>query len=106
MLPTGFQLDHRIDGPALYVNGVLVALLTPLDHGRWRVTLGIGFAGKRHEFVDSEATALRYVAAWSRKWEPDIRQSASASRVCGWTATLSHSPTRINGAPLSACHAL
>lgn len=85
MLPTGFEWQDYIDGPALYVGGRLVALCTPVANGRWRVTTGVGFTRMRHEFFDSEATAVRYVEAWGRKWQDAIRHEVGLhkSGSCG-----------------------
>ena len=104
-LPPGFQLDPYLDGSALRVDGVMVAVYTALDNGSWRVTVGVGFASMRHEFLSSEDAAVRYVTAWARKWQSAIRESASRPLVRGWNATVSHSPTRIDGEPLSASNA-
>lgn len=87
MLPEGFQWQHYLDGPALYLEGRMAALCTPVDNGRWRVTVGVGLKTLRHEFVGSEDAARRYVEAWARKWQEQIRDGSKIGGRPSWGKT-------------------
>lgn len=77
MLPAGFEWRPYLDGPALYLGDRLVAMACPArDEARapWRVALNPRHVGMRYEFLADEVSARRYVEAWSRKWEAELRE--------------------------------
>ena len=86
MLPAGFEWQHYITGPGLFVDGELVAYIAPVTEA-WRVSVGIGIGPPRYQFFDREDDALRYVEAWARKWEQRIREELNFQPVRGWGPT-------------------
>ena len=73
MLPQGFEWRPHTNGePALFAGGVMLAYVTETQAGTWR----IGFLAKgtpHYHFMASREGAQRYVEAWARKWEAEIR---------------------------------
>lgn len=84
MLPHGFEWRPYVGGPALYYGGRVVALVSALDNGRFRVTVGVGLRGLRHEFMQTEAGSMRYVEAWASKWQAEIREGVGGMGRPGW----------------------
>ncbi|MFC0677536.1 hypothetical protein ACFFGH_06685 [Lysobacter korlensis] len=70
-----FTWHPYLRGPGLAFNGLFVALLENLDDGRARVVLHPNLPAKlRHEFVESEAHGRRYVEAWTKRWDSELRE--------------------------------
>ena len=86
MLPAGFEWQHYITGPGLFVDGEFVAYCAPVTSG-WRISVGIGIGPPRYHFFDHEDEARGYVEAWARKWELRIREELSIQPVRGWGGT-------------------
>jgi hypothetical protein len=74
MMPEGFRFETYMDGPALYVDGRMVADIVPLGDGRYRACLNPLRFSIRYAFFESEQAALDYVAEWGTKWESLLRQ--------------------------------
>lgn len=75
-LPPGFTFDHFIDGPCLRLNGEVIATACPANYDPgcpWRISLHPRRAGST-VFLATEAGARRYMAAWARRWETEIRE--------------------------------
>lgn len=72
MLPTGFHWRDYLGGPALWLDGQMVAHVTPLEVG-FRVTLNPDRLAMRYRFFASRDTSIRYIEAWAVKWEAEIR---------------------------------
>lgn len=75
MLPASFHFERYIDGPGLYVGAHAVAMASPANYDPdppWRITINPNSVRRRFAFTDTEEQAVRYMAAWSRKWEPEI----------------------------------
>ncbi len=73
MLPKGFYFDDYKDGPALYVDGRMLADIVPLGDGRCRVCLNPLRFSIRYAHFESEDAARTYVAEWAWKWEELLR---------------------------------
>lgn len=74
-LPPGFEFRPYLDGPGLYVGQELVAHACAAndDPGApWRLCISPR-SPVRYEFLASEAACRRYMAAWARRWEAEIR---------------------------------
>jgi hypothetical protein len=68
-----FEWLPWLTGPGLAYDRTFVATVDVLD-GCARVTLHPNIPRLlRCEFVEDEAAGRRYVEAWRRKWEPDLR---------------------------------
>ena len=81
VLPAGFEFRHYIDGPALYLAGEIVANACPANPepgAPWRLCIAPR-KWPRYEYLASEAACRRYMAAWARRWEAEIRVRVAAS---------------------------
>lgn len=74
MLPNGFYFQTYMDGPALYIDGRMVADIVSLGDGRYRACLNPLRFSIRYVPFDSEQAALEYVSEWARKWEFLLRE--------------------------------
>lgn len=75
-LPADFAFGWFIDGPALECRGEVIATATPASHDPnppWRLCISQR-SPPRYEFLATEAGCRRYMAAWARKWEAQIRE--------------------------------
>lgn len=73
MLPPGFTFETYHDGPALMVDGRVVADIVPLGDGRFRACLNPLSFSIRYAMHDSMEAAMAYVADWAIKWESRLR---------------------------------
>ena len=74
MPPTDFAWHPWLTGPGLAFGRLFVATMDRLDDGRVRVVLHPNTPSMlRHEFLGSEDEGRRYVEAWVRQWEPELR---------------------------------
>lgn len=74
-LPPGFHFERYIDGPGLYYREHVVANASPANYRPdppYRIAINPNSIHRRFEFTDTEAEAVRYMAAWARKWEKRI----------------------------------
>jgi len=75
-LPADFSFGWRGDGPCLEFRGELVADATPANHDPdppWRLCISPR-RPPRYEFLCSELACRRYMAAWARRWEAQVRE--------------------------------
>ena len=75
MLPDGFHFEHHIRGPGLYLGQHVVAFCSPANYDPvppWRVEINPNSVHRRCVFTDTEGQAVRYMAAWARRWESRI----------------------------------
>lgn len=72
MLPDGYAWQPYIDGPALYLERGMVAMVSPIPSGA-RVALNVGTNRLRFVFLGDERQAVAYIEAWSQKWDLEIR---------------------------------
>lgn len=80
-LPPGFEFRPYVDGPGLYLGEKAIAFACAANHDPnppWRLCLNVGTLSASTVFTATEAGALRYMAAWARKWEPEIRKAHEA----------------------------
>jgi hypothetical protein len=75
MLPKGFYFETYKDGPALYVDGRMVADIVPLGEGQFRACLNPLRFSIRYMQFDSEEAARSYVTEWAWEWEDLLRDS-------------------------------
>lgn len=73
MLPDGFHWRSYLDGPALYLGGYVVAMLTPDESGLVRVDLNPGGRARWVEVLATESVARRFVETWARTLEATLR---------------------------------
>lgn len=73
MLPPGFMFETFNDGPALLVNGRIVADIVPLGDGRFRACMNPLSFSIRYAYLGSLDEAKTYVAEWAMKWEQRLR---------------------------------
>ncbi len=74
-LPPGFHFEPYLGGPALYLDDTQVASACPARDeagASWRLCL-CPRRPPRYEFLADEQACLRYMAAWARRWEAEIR---------------------------------
>ncbi|MDF5814323.1 hypothetical protein P4152_17235 [Pseudomonas aeruginosa] len=74
-LPPGFHFEPYLGGPALYLDDDQVASACPARDeagASWRLCL-CPRRPPRYEFLADEQACLRYMAAWARRWEAEIR---------------------------------
>lgn len=79
MLPTGFAFETFNDGPALLVNGRIVADIVPLGDGRCRACMNPLSFSIRYAYYDSMEEAMAHVSAWAMKWEARLRDGLHVS---------------------------
>jgi len=75
-LPADFAFGWFIDGPSLEFRGEVIAAATPANHDPnplWRLRIDPR-CPPRYVFLASEQACRRYMAAWARKWEAQIRE--------------------------------
>jgi hypothetical protein len=75
MLPKGFYFETYKDGPALYVDGRMLADIVPLGDARFRACLNPLRFSIRYVLFDSEAAAKAYVTEWAWEWEDLLRET-------------------------------
>ena len=63
MLPRGFTFKTYNDGPALWVDGRIVADIVPLGEGRYRACLNPLSFSIRYAYLGSLEEAMDYVSA-------------------------------------------
>lgn len=74
MLPEGFDWRPWIDCVALYMDGVKVAMVCPLDDGRQQVALHTHRPIRlRYLSLPNRRVGMRYVEAWATKWGKELR---------------------------------
>ncbi len=73
MLPAGFRFETHDDGPALFVDGRIVADIVPLGDGRFRACMNPLSFSIRYAYLDSLEAAMAYVSEWAVKWEARLR---------------------------------
>ena len=76
LLP-GFEFCPYVGGPGLYMDGRLIAhasAATDEPGALWRLCISPS-GMPRYEFLRDEDACVRYMAAWARKWEAQIRQA-------------------------------
>lgn len=73
MLPSGFAFETYQDGPALMVDGRIVADIVPLGDGRFRACLNPLSFSIRYAMLDSLDEAIAYVTDWAIRWESRLR---------------------------------
>jgi len=76
MLPDGFRFEPYVDGPCLRVGDEVVATACPARDepgAPWRICLAPR-KPPRFVFCPDEEACLRYMEAWARKWEVEIRE--------------------------------
>lgn len=74
-LPPGFHFQPYLGGPSLHVGEEQVASACPARDepgAPWRLCLRPR-RPPRYEFLPNEDACLRYMAAWARRWEAEIR---------------------------------
>ena len=73
MLPDGFEWRGWLGGGyALFLDQCSVAIVTP-EEGFVRVSINHGLVSRRFESFSQVAVGKRYVEAWARKWETELR---------------------------------
>ena len=77
-LPTDIEIRHWLDGPALFLNGKMIACVSPLADGRARSQRCVGTVHLQHEFHSDVASAERFLVAWAIKWQDRIREAYDA----------------------------
>jgi hypothetical protein len=78
MLPRGFTFKTFNDGPALLVDGRIVADIVPLGEGRYRACLNPLSFSIRYAYLGSLEEAMDYVSEWAHKWEDRLRYGVQA----------------------------
>ena len=78
MLPDGYTWQPYLDGPALYLERGMVAMVSPIPSGA-RVSLNVGTNRLRFVFLGDVRRAVAYVEAWARKWDREIRAGRAGS---------------------------
>ena len=73
MLPSGFIFETFNDGPALLVDGRIVADIVPLGDGRCRACMNPLSFSIRYAYLESMEEAMAYVSEWAMKWEARLR---------------------------------
>ncbi len=71
-LPPGIELKDWLDGPALFLNGKMIACVTALQDGRARSQRCVGTLHLQHEFHTDVAAGQRFICAWATKWHSRI----------------------------------
>lgn len=77
MLPDGFIWEPFAEGHRVRWGQRSLASTTPLDGGGVRVCVQPDSLRMHHRFFASYSTGQRYVEAWARKWEAEIRAGGS-----------------------------
>ena len=72
MPPDGYTWQPYLDGPALYLERGIVAMVSPIPSGA-RIALNVGTNRLRFVFLSGERQAVAYVEAWSQKSDKEIR---------------------------------
>lgn len=73
-LPPGFEIRPHIEGPALFLDGRMVAVSSDTTSGQCRLDLCVSTAKRHSHFIPSMALAETYLARWAVKWEERIRE--------------------------------
>ncbi|HWS78230.1 MAG TPA: hypothetical protein VN205_07625 [Thermomonas sp.] len=73
MLPNGFRFQTFHDGPALLVDGRIVADIVPLGDGRFRACMNPLSFSIRYAYLGSLEEAMDFVSEWAMKWEARLR---------------------------------
>lgn len=76
-LPPGFEFRPYVDGPGLYLDGRVIATATPANGSPdtpWRLCISPNGI-PRYEFLRDKDACLRYMAAWAKRWENEIRNT-------------------------------
>lgn len=84
-LPPGFTFEPYVDGPCLRLDGEMLACACPANSdpgARWRLCLSPR-RPPRYEFLADEEACRRYMAAWAKRWEAEIRERCRG-RTSGW----------------------
>jgi len=79
-LPPGFEFVPYLGGPALQLDGEVIASACPANDGPgapWRLCIHPR-RPPRYEFLPDEAACRRYMEAWARRWEGQIREHLAA----------------------------
>ena len=74
MVPPGFYWKPFVDGLALHLGKRIIAQIASAWAGQCRVTTNPSLAGRLVRFLPDEASAMAYVDAWARIWEPQLRR--------------------------------
>jgi hypothetical protein len=83
MLPDGYKWRPYCNGPALYLSGRMIAMVTVLPASNTRVTTQVDRIGMSHYFLSSEAAGVSFVERWANKWDARLREQYSRPRaVC------------------------
>lgn len=100
-LPADFTFGWFIDGPSLEFRGEVIATATPVNRSPnppWRLCINPR-CPPRYEFLATEAGCRRYMAAWARKWETQIRE-----RLAYPPAAFTDLGRSAGGIPLNTTH--
>jgi hypothetical protein len=76
-LPAGFELFDHIGGPAIKFNCWIVASVSAQDDtpgSVWSITLNLDRPIARRRSAPCRCRAERYVVAWVKKWETNLRE--------------------------------
>ena len=99
MLPEGFHWHQERQGPTIRYGSRVVAFgCEASPGGRWRLGLQGSMAPPRYVFLVDEAACWRYMDAWVRKWDNEIRkhgdQEFPLNACTGKSGTPSRPPTQ------------
>lgn len=81
LLPPGFEFRPSLDGPGLFLGEDRVAIACPARDepgAPWRLCLSPR-GQPRYEFLPDEAACVRYMAAWARRWDTEIREACAST---------------------------